>query len=673
MKFLFTGGGTGGHLYPALAVARELAADPAHQLLYVGVRGRAEDQVLGGDRRDPRLPLVHAVSMGFPGLRSAQLPLFLLKLGWGCLQAARHLLRFRPDLIFATGGYASAPAVFAGYGLRRLGLLKAPILIHEQNVQPGLMNRKAAGLADLVALTFAASASYVPQERTVLAGYPVRRDLLDRPPRNQACRQYGLDPDRPVLLAFGGSQGARCINRTVYALLPSLLGSGIQVVHGFGVSRGGYAAGPEHDQAVAELRRNPDTARLMDQGYRPFDYLHDIRTAYAAATLVLARAGAGAIFELVTCGVPAILVPKMGLPMDHQVANARLMELTGAARVVLERPRAAAAGFSEEVDEAALLELITSLILDREALAEMTRRCAPLSMSQALEKFVTLTRSLAAGDAAAVKQATDVPITVPRAADELARLETASDAQLLREARRPDLTLAARRYLEYRYGAALVSDSWSRRNNGVKLAGVLKDPQAVPLLLHLARDPRKPGLLARLLGEKHHQNGFIRRNLAEALGRIGVASPEVIAQLTAMLDDGYWEARVEAVRALGRLEPATHDADLAARVEGFLKSRHFEEVQAAIGYWNLRGEVGNWRQAILPLLNHNNIRVREATVTALIGQVRARRLPGAELAPVLKDVLVTSTWFSPEFPLKTSLRELARTIDESRGGEGGGA
>lgn len=673
MKFLFTGGGTGGHLYPALAVARELAADPANQLLYVGIRGRAEDQVLGGDRRDPRLPLVHAASMGFPGPRSAQLPLFLLKLGWGCLQAAGHLLRFRPDLVFATGGYASAPAVFAAYGLRRLGLLKAPILIHEQNVQPGLMNRKAAGLADLVALTFAASASYVPRDRTVLAGYPVRRDLLDRPPRHEACGQYGLDPTRPVLLAFGGSQGARCINRTVYALLPRLLGAGIQVVHGYGVSRGAYQAGREHDQAVAELRSNPDTARLMDNGYRPFDYLHDIRTAYAAATLVLARAGAGAIFELVTCGVPTILVPKMGLPMDHQVANARLMELTGAARVMLERPRAAAAGFTEEVDEAALLELITSLIGDHEALAEMTRRCAPLSMAEALEKFVTLTKSLAAGDTAAIKKATAVPITVPRAADELARLETATDEQLLREARRDDLTLAARRYLEYRYGAALVSGSWARRNSGVKLAGVLRDPQAVPLLLHLARDPRKPGLLARLLGEKHYQNGFIRRNLAVALGQIGVASPEVIAQLAVQLDDGYWEARTEAVRALSRLEPASHGADLAARVEVFLNSRNFEEVQAAIGYWSRRGDTANWRELILPLLNHNNIRVREKTVTALISQVKAHRLPGAELAPVLKDVLVTSTWFSPEFPLKSSLRELARTIDENRGDQGGGA
>lgn len=658
MKYLFTGGGTGGHLYPALAVARELAADPANELLYVGIRGRAEEQVLGGERRDPRLPLVFAASMGFPGLRSWRMPLFILKLGFGCLQASFHLLRFKPRLVFATGGYASAPAVFAAYGLRRLGLLKTQILIHEQNVRPGLMNQKAAGLADLVALTFAASAAHLPAHNTRLCGYPVRRDLLDRPSRSEACRTYGLSPDRPVLLVFGGSQGARCINRTIYSLLPALLAGGIQVIHGYGVSRSAYNAGREHDQALAALRQDKELAGLMDQAYRPFDYLHDIRTAYAAADLVLARAGAGAIFELVTCGVPSVLVPKMGLPADHQVANARLIELTGAAKVVLERPLPGAAGFEEEVDQAALLDLIITLIADKEALAQMVRCCEPLSMAEALEKFVKLTKELAAGNAARID-----PVPLPEAADELARLETASDENLLSISRRGQLQDGVRRYLIYRYGAALASDNWAKRNRGVKLAGALKDPGAIPLLMHIAQDQRRPRLLARLLGERHYQNGFIRRNLATSLGQIGVASPEVITQLQTMLDDPYWEVRTEAMQALARLAPRSHDPELVARVESFLASKNFEEVQAAVYYWDRRGVTDNWRGAILPLLNHNNIRVREKTVTALITQVKERRLPGGELEPVLKDVLVTSTWFSPEFPLKTKLRDLARALE----------
>lgn len=666
MKFLFTGGGTGGHLYPALAVARELAADSSHELMYVGIRGRAEDQVLGGERRDPRLPLKHAASMGFPGLRSPKLLLFLLKLGLGCLQASFHLLRFRPDLVFATGGYASAPAVFAASTLRKMGLLKSKILIHEQNVQPGLMNRKAAGLADVVAVTFAASAKHLPRSKTRLSGYPVRRDLLERPSRDEACRIYGLSPDKPILLIFGGSQGARCINRTVYGILPQLLEAGVQVIHGYGVAKGAYNAGREHAEALARLRQSGSCALLMDQAYRPFDYLHDIRTAYAAANLVLARAGAGAIFELVTCQLPSILVPKMGLPADHQVANARLIEKTGAAQVILERPRPVPGGFEEEVDQADLLRRIITLIGDDEALAEMKRRCEPLSMAGALEDFVKLSLNLARGKPT---QAPVLPAEV--AADELALLEASEDEALLVTARRPDLSAEVKRYLVYRYGAALASESWARRNRGVKLAGAMKDPNAIPLLINIAQDKKRPGLLKRLLGESHFQNGFIRRNLATALGHINVASPEVVEALENMLDDSYWEVRVEAIKALARLEPTSHGPQLVARIEHYLTKGNFEEVQAAVYYWQLRGETDNWRQLILPLLCHNNIRVREAAVTALVEQVQNNRLSGSELEPILRDVLVTSTWFSPEFPLKSRLRDLATAIEnqDPQGGE----
>ncbi len=347
MKFLFTGGGTGGHLYPALAIARELARDPDNELLYVGIRGRAEERILGGDRRDPRIPLVFAMSAGFPGLSPRLLPGFLLTLGFGVLQAAGHLLRFRPDLVFATGGYASAPAVFAAWGLRRLGLLKTRILIQEQNAQPGLMNRQAAKLADLVALTYPASVEHLPTRKVQLVGYPVRRDLLQRPSREVACREFGLDAARPVLLVFGGSQGARGVNRALYAILPDLLRQGIQIIHGYGTASGrGYDAGEEHAAAVGKLEKDPQLAPLLKDLYRPRDYMHDIRVAYAAATLVVARAGAGAIFELVRCGLPTILIPKMGLPADHQVANARAVQEAGAVEVVLERPRPVAGGFT---------------------------------------------------------------------------------------------------------------------------------------------------------------------------------------------------------------------------------------------------------------------------------------------------------------------------------------
>ncbi len=660
MKYLMTGGGTGGHLYPALAVARELAKDPDNELLYVGIRGRAEEKILGNDRKDPRIPLVFATSAGFPGRNPRLLVEFALKLGFGCLQAMGHLLKFKPDLVFATGGYASAPAVFAAWALRRLGLLKTKILIQEQNAQPGLMNRQAAKLADLVALTYPASIKYLPTRKVQLVGYPVRRDLLERPSRQEACTLFKLDSNKPVLLVFGGSQGARCINRTLYKILPQLLADGVQVIHGYGTSSSeDYCAGQEHTQALAEFEKDPALASNLKNLYRPFDYLHDIRQAYSAATVVVARAGAGAIFELIRCGVPTILIPKMGLPADHQVANARGVQEAGAVEVILERPLPVPGGFEETVDCDLLLQRIQALLANPELRKKMIANCQKLSRDGVLRRYVKLATDMAAG-----KKPTYEKLVVPPSLDDLGRLEEKSDEELLRVAARGGLNSEVTRYLQYRCGSALASAGWSRQNRGLKLAGLLRDHSMIPLLLHIENDTRGAPLLAALLGQKGPQNGFIRRNLAVALGQIGNTSSEVIDVLVNKLDDNYWEVRVEAIRALAKLDCRNHPEALVNRLQGFLNSKNFEEVLAALFYWNERAETSNCQEIIVPLLDHTNIRVREATIVVLAGQVRARRLSVDSLQGLLKDIMVTTTWFTPGFPLKDKLKDLSLAIEE---------
>ncbi|MCP4293333.1 MAG: hypothetical protein GY780_16025 [bacterium] len=660
MKYLMTGGGTGGHLYPALAVARELVKDPDNELLYVGIRGRAEEKILGGDRQDPDIPLVYAMSAGFPGRNPRLLLVFAFKLGFGCLQAAGHLLRFRPDLVFATGGYASAPAVFAAWGLRKLGLLKTRILIQEQNAQPGLMNRQAAKLADLVALTYPASVSYLPTSKVQMVGYPVRRDLLQRPSREDACRIFNLNPEKPVLLVFGGSQGARCINRTLYKILPSLLSDGIQVIHGYGTAdNAAYSAGREHKAAAKSFQDDSAIAPLLDNQYRAFEYLHDIRQAYAAATLVVARAGAGAIFELIQCGLPTILIPKMGLPADHQVANARGVQEAGAVEVILEQPLPIGSGFEETVDPDLLLEKIRNLLANKKRRQEMSDNCGSLAREGVLDRFVTLAGNMAAG-----KTPEYETLIAPEPADEMGRLEEKSDEDLIAVARQGGLDADVARYLHYRCGAALASRQWPKQNRGIKLAGLLRDRSLVPMLLHVENDSRKAPFLAGLLGQKGIQNGFIRRNMATALGQIGDTSDEVIEVLVAKLDDGYWEVRVEAIKALAHLNCRNHSAELVEKILGFLSSRNFEETLAALYYWNLRGETSDYRERIFPLLNHANIRIREMVVTVVTEQVRSRRLAAEPLKDELREIMVTTTWFSPSFPLKDKIKDLSLAVEE---------
>lgn len=651
-RAVFTGGGTGGHVYPALAVAQALLQHADWRGLYIGTRGRTEERILAGLHETGQLdlPFRSAMAVGFPGLHSWRLVPFIVRLKLGVLQAAWHLLRFRPQVVVATGGYAAAPAVFAAALLRKLGLIKCGILIHEQNASAGLMNRLAGRLADVVALTFADSAQALPGCRTLSVGYPVRAGLERLPEREASCRALGLDPARPVLFVFGGSQGARAINRALYAVLPALLERGVQVLHGTGMSAGtAWDATAEHEQRVAELARDQPRWREWASLYHAQPYFDQIQQAYAAADLVCCRAGAGAMFELLAMGRPALLVPKMGLPGDHQTANARSAERAGAAEVLLEEPLVTATGIEAGIQPERLLERLLALLEDPARREALSRRAADHFRADARERLAALARDLAQGrplPREAVREGTDAP----RSLERLSTAELAARAPRLQDPH--DL-----RYVEYRCLSALCSPAWPERNAGIKLAGLLRLASARPLLVRLAQDPAPAPPLARLLGERHRQNGFIRRNLLGVLALLP-PTPEVAHVLRAALDDPYWEARVAAIHALAALrEPA--DAELTAQMERFRRRGNFEEAQAVAHWWAACLPAATWRRWVLPLSRHANCLVREAAIRALQQRVAARELELDEVRQELDGFLLTSTHFRPNFPLKQAMRSLA--------------
>lgn len=648
-RAVFTGGGTGGHVYPALAIAQTLLARDGWSGLYIGTRGRAEERILAGlEAGGPlRLPFRSASASGFPGLRSPRLPSFLLRLGLGTLQAGWHLLRFRPQVVVATGGYASAPTVFAAALLRKLGLLSCGILIHEQNASAGLMNRLAGRLADLVALTFPESAAALPGCRTRLTGYPVRAGLEKLPDREEACRALELDPRRPVLFVFGGSQGARAINLALYAILPRLLRQGVQVLHGTGMSAGtAWDAGAEHGRRLEQLARDcPDWPALAPL-YHARPYFDQIQLAYAAADLVCCRAGAGALFELLAMGRPALLIPKMGLPGDHQTANARSAEKAGAAEVLLEEPLLEQGRLEAGVDAERLLERIGTLLQDPERLGELGRSAREHFHADARERLGELAAALALGERPAGEPVPGGPRSLERTATmDLCRLAA-------REPAGQD-----RRYLEYRCLAALCSESWPERNAGIKLAAALRLERALPLLTRLAEDATPARGLRRLLGERREQNGFIRRNVLGALAELP-ATEETDRVLRAALEDPYWEARVEAIRSLA-IQGRPADEAVIQRMRRFLHKGNFEEAQAVAGWWAACQPAAGWREWILPLSLHANCLVREAAIRALQRKVKQGELHLSELQGELDLFLLTSTHFRPQFPLKQAMRALA--------------
>jgi len=646
-RAVFTGGGTGGHVYPALAIAQALLADPDWRGLYIGTRGRAEERILQGLAASGGLdlPFRGATAVGYPGLGPRLLP-FAAKLKLGMVQAGWQLLRFRPHVVVATGGYASAPTVFAAALLRRLGLLRCGILIHEQNASAGLMNRLAGRLADLVALTFPESAAALPGCRTVRTGYPVRAGLESLPDPAAARAELGLQADRPVLFVFGGSQGARAVNLALYAILPDLLRRGVQVLHGTGLSAGtAWDATAEHARQVERLRRECADWPRLEPLYHARPYFDHIQLAYAAADLVCCRAGAGALFELLAMGRPALLIPKMGLPGDHQTANARSAERMGAAEVLLEEPLLEGGQVEAGVRPAALLERVTALLDDDGRRRALAGRACGQFQADARDRLAELARDLAAGKRPAGDR-------LERTRRSLEATPTSELVVAVANATDDDL-----RYLEYRCLAALVAAGWAERNAGIKLAAALRLERALPLLTRLAEDPAPATGLRRLLGERRRQNGFIRRNVMSALAALP-ATPETDRVLRAALDDPYWEARVEAVRTLAAQRRPV-DGELEARLLRFLRKGNFEEAQAAAGWWAACMPAAGWREWILPLALHPNCLVREAAIRALQHKVERGELGHGELERELDLFMLTSTHFRPQFPLKQAMRALA--------------
>lgn len=323
INLVFAGGGTGGHLYPAIAIAQALGERA--RVTFIGSADRLERTIVP----QSGFPLVTVRSRPFARKPSLDLLKTLGANVSGTVQSLQALRAAQPDLVIATGGYVCFPVVVAARILRALRLSHARIALLEPNARPGLTNRLVAPLVDEV---WGATAH--PDRRFankyVQTGIPVRASLRALPTRDDAIARLGLSPARRTLLAFGASQGARSINDAVVSLLATGgLPAGWQLVH---------VTGEQEYDRVRALAEKQGCAR--DEGVvRP--YLHDMADAYAAADLVLSRSGASTLGELAATGKPAVLVPYPHAAQDHQRANAAEAAALGGAIVLEDRELAA--------------------------------------------------------------------------------------------------------------------------------------------------------------------------------------------------------------------------------------------------------------------------------------------------------------------------------------------
>lgn len=313
LRIIISGGGTGGHIFPAVSIANALKAKrPDAHILFVGALGRMEMQRVPAAGYD----IVGLPVCGFDRKHLWRNIAVLWKLAKSQLKARHIIKEFRPQVAVGVGGYASGPT------LKVAGMMGIPTLIQEQNSYAGVTNKLLAQKAEKICVAYEGMERFFPAGKIIMTGNPVRQDLLDRQTdRNEAIRSFGLDPEKKTILIIGGSLGARTINQCVLSHLDLIRSSGVQFI---------WQTGKIY---IDDARR-----RVAEAGELPMlhvtDFISRMDLAYSAADLVISRAGAGSISEFCLLRKPVVLVPSPNVAEDHQTKNALALVDKGAALYV---------------------------------------------------------------------------------------------------------------------------------------------------------------------------------------------------------------------------------------------------------------------------------------------------------------------------------------------------
>jgi len=361
MRVLVSGGGTGGHIYPALAIATQLRTQHQAEILFLGSDDGLENEI------------VPAAGFRLATVKAGKLRRYLsfktitgvLRIPLGMIQAFRIVRKFRPDAAFTSGGYVAVPAALA------TRLNGVPLLLHQQDVPPNLSNRLAAPLATRISVAFADSLPYFPARKTLVLGNPIRQSMLDvrATTPQQARTSLGFDAATRLLLVTGGSQGARHLNQVVCHALPQLLAH-CQVLQ---------ISGKDLYNETRSLANSvlADQDEALQQRYRLVPYLNEeMPLAMQAADLVLCRSGASTLTELAILGKPSILVPlPPAIGSSPQEANAAMFGRKQAALVIL----------NDDLKPEILVERVKSILTSSTLLEAMSQAVSEFAKPEATQ------------------------------------------------------------------------------------------------------------------------------------------------------------------------------------------------------------------------------------------------------------------------------------------------
>jgi len=322
MKVVFTGGGTGGHVFPIVAIIRELRkiSKGEIEIFYIGPKDQFAQDCLSLEEVKVKWILCGKFRRYFT-VQSIFLNLIdIFKIPIGILQAFFYVFFLNPDLIFSKGGFGSLPVVISGW------ILQIPVFLHESDSVPGLANKILSKFALEIFVSFP-DTPYFPKDKMVVVGNPIRIELM-KGERKEGMKYFKISGEKPVILVLGGSQGAQRMNDKILLILNRLL-KNFEVIHQTG----------EKNFKEVELEAKIILKEELKKYYHPFPFLkeEELKKAYAVCDLVIARAGSGTIFEIAAMGKPSILIPLPESAQDHQIQNAYTYLRYGGTIVIEER------------------------------------------------------------------------------------------------------------------------------------------------------------------------------------------------------------------------------------------------------------------------------------------------------------------------------------------------
>jgi UDP-N-acetylglucosamine--N-acetylmuramyl-(pentapeptide) pyrophosphoryl-undecaprenol N-acetylglucosamine transferase len=354
IKVIISGGGTGGHIFPAIAIANALKnMNSENDILFVGAQGRMEME---------KVPAAgyKIIGLSISGIqRKLAVSNFLIpfKVLSSVMKSRKIIKEFKPDAAVGVGGYASAPLLYAAT------MLRIPSLIQEQNCYAGITNKLLSKRVKKICVAYSGMEKYFPSSKIILTGNPVRQDIQSSPQsKEEACRHFNLKKENKTLLIIGGSLGARTINESIKEGIQGFAEQNIQVI---------WQTGKSFISIAKEA-----TAKYEMQGIGSYDFITQMNLAYSAADVVISRAGALSISELAITRKPCILVPSPNVAEDHQTKNAMALVEVDAALIISDRDA-----------KAKLVHAALELLKDESRQKSLSENISKLAMNNSTERI----------------------------------------------------------------------------------------------------------------------------------------------------------------------------------------------------------------------------------------------------------------------------------------------